>query len=365
MQTSKKLNESIPAESLSPENVINILIVKQHNQFGDMLLTLPAIAAVRKKYPRAYITLVASPGNYEILNGKNDNIDNFLEYNKFSYLKILKFFFRLRKIKYKIGIVPSTVGLSRTSHLINYLSGAKIRVGVNSVDGKTNKSCKLLNVKKDFDWRDIKINHAEKYIDIFRQIGCDLNSEERRNVCIKFNESEINFGKQYYQDNFPDKSRPVFAFQAGAGKIPNRWSAENYEDLIKRLYDEYNNYVFMTRGPMDDEVVNTLQSRLSLNNINCNITSQPIRLSTILLSLSDIYITNDTGTMHSAAFSGGRVLALFGPTQGREWAPEKDNCDYIQSKSNNINDISVEEVYLKAKEIIVKKSGLFPLLKRN
>jgi heptosyltransferase-2 len=277
----------------------------------------------------------------------------------------LKFFFRLRKTKYEIGIVPSTVGLSRTSHLINYLSGAKIRVGVNSVDGKVNKSSKLLNLKKDFDWRGIKMNHAEKYIDIVRQIGCDLNPEERKNVNLKFNEAEINFGKKYYQVNFPDKSRPVFAFQAGAGKIPNRWSIDNFVVLIKRLYDENNNYVFLTRGPMDDEVVNTLQSRLLENNINCNITSQPIRLSTILLSLADLYITNDTGTMHSAAFSGGRVLALFGPTQGCEWAPEKDNCEYIQSKSNNINDISVEEVYIKVKGIIDKKSEIFPLLKRE
>ena len=96
MQTSKKLNESIPAESLSPENVNNILIVKQHNQFGDMLITLPAFAAVRKKYPRAYITLVASPGNYEILKGENDYIDNFLVYDKFSYLKILNFYVGLK-----------------------------------------------------------------------------------------------------------------------------------------------------------------------------------------------------------------------------------------------------------------------------
>jgi ADP-heptose:LPS heptosyltransferase len=365
MQTSKKLNEFSLAELPSTGNVKNILIVKQHNQFGDMLCTLPSFAAVRKKFPGAHITLVASPENYEILNGDKTYIDKILIFNKFSYLGILKFYFRLRKVRYDIGIVPSTVGLSKTSHIINYLSGAKKRVGVNSVDGKFNKSSKLLTVKKDYDWRGIKINHTEKYIDIIRQIGCDLNSEEQKNVYLKFSDDEINFGKKYYLENFPDKSRPVFAFQAGAGKIPNRWSSDNFAALIKKLNDEFNNYIFLTRGPMDDEVINMLKDKLSSNNINYNITSQPIRLCSVLLSMSDLYITNDTGTMHSAAYSGGRVLALFGPTPGYEWAPEKDNCTYMQSKSNDINDISVDEVYIRVKEIIENKSSRFPLLKRD
>jgi ADP-heptose:LPS heptosyltransferase len=116
---------------------------------------------------------------------------------------------------------------------------------------------------------------------------------------------------------------------------------------------------------MDDEVINKLQKELSLNNIEFNITSQPIRLCSVLLSMTDLYITNDTGTMHSAAYSGGRVLALFGPTPGYEWAPAKDNCEFIQSKSNNIDDIAVEEVYNRAKEILEKKSTRFPLIKRD
>lgn len=352
MQISKKLNDSRLAELLTPVNVKNILIVKQHNQFGDMLATLPLFAAVRKKYPDSHITLVTAPGNYEILNCENPYIDTFLEFNKFSYPGMLKFYYRLLKRKYDIGIVPSTVGLSRTSHLINFLSGVKIRVGVNSVDGKINKSKNLLNIKKDFDWRAIKMNHTEKYIEIVRQIGCDLNSEERTNVCLKFSDDEINFGNKYYRENFMNKSRPVFAFQAGAGKIPNRWSIENYTKLIVKLYNEYNNYVFLTRGPMDNEVVNNLREKLSMQNIDCNITSQPIRLSTILLSMADVYITNDTGTMHSAAYSGGRVLALFGPTPGWEWAPEKSNLKYIQSPTDNIDDISVDEVFAKAREMI-------------
>ena len=49
--------------------------------------------------------------------------------------------------------------------------------------------------------------------------------------------------------------------------------------------------------------------------------------------------------MHLAGFSGVNVISLFGPTKGFEWAPLKKNQFYIQSKTDNINNIAVKEVF--------------------
>ncbi|HEY5124015.1 MAG TPA: glycosyltransferase family 9 protein [Ignavibacteria bacterium] len=362
MPISKRLNDIRLKELTSPRNVKNILIVKQHNQFGDMLCTLPLFAAVRKRYPSAFITLVVSPGNYKIIDFKNLYIDRFLIYDKSSAGKILKSYRQLRKIKYQIGIVPSTVSFSRTSHYINNLSGANIRVGVNKFDGKTNRNANLLTIKKDFNWKNENRHQVLRNLDIVKQIGCDLTDKERMNIRIQYDKSEINFAKEYYKNNFPDKSRPVIIFQPGAGKAQNRWSVVNFEKLIAKLYNQFNAYVFMICGPLDKEPIEELKNRLKKKNIECNITSQPIRESSVMLAMSQLYITNDTGTMHSAAFSGASVLSLFGPTKGWEWAPEKDNCKYIQSPSENINDISVDVVFEKAKEMLPKN---FPYKKNQ
>ena len=45
---------------------MNILVVRKHNQIGDMLCSLPLFKALKKKYPESSITLVASPTNYPI-----------------------------------------------------------------------------------------------------------------------------------------------------------------------------------------------------------------------------------------------------------------------------------------------------------
>ena len=174
----------------------------------------------------------------------------------------------------------------------------------------------------------------------------------KKEVKIFFSRDEVNFAKKFLTENFADKSRPVISFQPGAGKIPNRWSLENFASLIEKLFQEFNSYILLMPGPVDKILVEELCLILSLKKIPFVFDHFPIRITSLLLSMCDIYITNDTGTMHSAAYSGARVISLFGPTNGWEWAPEKDNCIYIQSKTENIDDISVEEVYQSAKNYL-------------
>ncbi len=119
-----------------------------------MLCSLTLYKALKKKYPDSRITLAAAKTNYEIpFFDINPFIDRVLIFDKSSLKTILHFIRELRSIKYQIGIVPSTIVLSRTSHIINFISGAKIRAGVKSVDSKENKSHKYLNIKKDFLWK--------------------------------------------------------------------------------------------------------------------------------------------------------------------------------------------------------------------
>ena len=179
-----------------PEKVKNILVVRQHNQIGDMLCSLTLYKAVKKKYPEARITLVAAKTNYEIpFFDINPFLDRVLIFDKSSLKTILKFIKDLRSRKYQIGIVPSTIVLSRTSHIINWISGAKIRVGVKSIDGKENKSQKYLNVKSDFIWKDS--HQTQRNLEVVKQIGCDLSLEEINSIKLNFNDSDLDYAKDF------------------------------------------------------------------------------------------------------------------------------------------------------------------------
>jgi len=118
--------------------VDKILVVRQHNQLGDMLCAVPLLRALREKFPESKITLVASPINYEVVQ-HNPFVDEVLNFDKVKFLKSpLNFFQFIKKISsnFDIAIVPSTVSISSTSNFIAYLSKAKIRIGPNQLTAK-------------------------------------------------------------------------------------------------------------------------------------------------------------------------------------------------------------------------------------
>lgn len=350
---------SFDISNLETGKVKNILIVRQHNQLGDMLCSVPLFAAIRKKFPKAHITLVASPVNYEILfSDINPYIDKVITYNKTPLKNLIEFYRELKNHDYQIGIVPSTVSISRTSHFINYFSGAKVRVGVNSIDDKQNSVSYLLNVKNDFCWDSKKLHQTERNLDVGRQIGCDLTPEEKSEVQIHLSEDEVTFAKDFIDQNCPDKEKLILSFHPGAGKTPNRWSKDNFVDLINRLYEKYGCYIVITSGTIDTSITHSIKESLSKAGIVCVLVENtPVRKVGAIIKETDLYITNDTGTMHVAGGVDANLIGLFGPTHGFEWAPEGENKVYIQSATNDINDISVNEVFEKACTMLEKISS--------
>jgi len=347
-------SDDIDPEIYSAGKVKNILIVRQHNQLGDMLCSVPLFAAIRKKYPEAHITLVASPINYEILfSDINPFIDKVITYRKAPLKNLVDFYKELRDHNYQIGIVPSTVSLSRTSHLINYFSGAKVRVGVKSIDGKKNEMEYLLNVKSDFEWNKNKLHQTERNLDVGRQIGCSISEKEKNEVMIHLSEDEKKFADEYVKANFPDKNKLIFGFHPGAGKVPNRWDKDKFIELIKLFNNKFDCYFMITSGSIDGEITEYVKSGLVKSGIACTVLDNtPIRKLSAVIKKLALYITNDTGTLHVAGGVDANVISLFGPTHGYEWAPTGENKFFIQSPTQDINDITVESVFRKADEFL-------------
>lgn len=330
----------------------NILIVRKHNQIGDMLCSLSLYKAIKKKYPDSHITLVASKTNYQIpFFDINPFVNRVLIYDKSSYKTILSFYRQLRDRKYDYGFVPSTIKVSRTSHIINFLSGAKIRVGVNSIDGIENKSSFLLNLKDDFNWKDK--HQLIRNLEIAQLAGFDLSDDELKNIKMEFSDEEILFAKNFIRENFPDHTKKIIAFHPGAGKIDNTYPAEKFLELIKKIYKAYNNYVLITSGWTDGKIINKIYSQLDEQSIKYKVLHNlSVKKLGAILSMIDLYITNDTGTMHIAGFSGTKMISLFGPTNPKEWAPQTNNSFFIKSQTGEIKDISVDEIFNLSQKIL-------------
>lgn len=341
-----------------PEKVKNILVVRQHNQIGDIIVSVPMFAALKKKFPNASLALAAAQTNYPVPFLKmNPYLSEAIVFDRSSLINVIKFFIKLRKTKFDIGIVPSTIKISRTSHLINYLSGAKIRIGVRSVGSVSNKSSRLLNIKSDYEWIKNNIHQIKRNLDVVQQIGCFL-SEEEINDCLQSSiQRNLPFAEKFIHNQYKNRNKPLIGIHVGAGQKKNIWPALNYFQLIEKLLEKFALNLLITCGPLDSEIVEKLSHKFKKLKIKYVVEKEfELNDLTGIISKMDLFITNNTGTMHIAGTTGVNMISLFTEAEAAEWNPYGENKFYVQSKTDNINDISVNEVLELALKILNKQN---------
>lgn len=336
----KPAHKILPAENKLIDhlgNEIRFLIVRQHNQLGDMLLSNSLFRAIKKKLPNSFVCVIASRENYEAI-ASNKFIDEVILFDKMKMwnpISLFNFFRRLKKMNFDLAVVPVTVSISFTSCLIARLSKAKYTIGPSSLDGKPNKYTFLFDYKIDIGLGEKDERHiSEKIQDILKPFGI-LTEDLSEHILIT---SEA---KEDARKFFRDKSEKKVGLHIGAGKIPNRWSVHKFAEVINYLYEKYNAFIFLTIGHWDEELLNQILPLIKKE--PAVLRNLPIPKLAAVIDEADLFISNDTGIMHVAGSTKTPLIALFGPTNPKIWAPVGPNKFYIK-KGSSIDDIEVKDV---------------------
>ncbi len=320
--------------------VRKILVIRQHNQLGDLLAGVSLFRALKEKYPQSELTLLASHENYYGVI-KNKFIDKLYVFNKFKMYNPISLFSFIKFIRqqFDVVIVPVTVSISFTSNFIARISNSKIRIGSNSLDGKPNESAFLFDRQVNIDWRKFPdSNVAEHILEIVRPFGIDTKDFSS---VVSFDDADSKIVNEYLsQINFKKDSK-LIGLHVGAGKPQNRWSLKKYSELINILNQNYKCTFYLTGTDADKEELDyvTNNSKIKIHKfINHSISE-----IAALISLSNLFITNDTGIMHVAGTTNTPTISLFGPTNPFNWAPCGKNKIFIR-KSDLIDDIELDDV---------------------
>ncbi len=330
-----------------------ILIIRpQSIQLGDTICSLPMFKAIKKRYPDSFITFVGCPTNYNVnLKKLNPFLDEVIIFKKDNLKVQYDFYKELRKKKYDVVIVPSTIRISSTSYFIALMAKGKLKVGIKRIDAENNPLGFALDVKEEVTWKKDRTNQVYRFLDTVKGIGCEMTQEEIKEMRISLSDEEIEFGNIYTAENFPDKSKQIFGFHPGGGKKANLWDVNNYFDLIKKVYEKYNPYILITSGFFDDEITDKLEAMLKGSGITftMNRNLDAYRLASVLKHIN-LYVSNDTGVMHLAAYAGTSTLSVFRNGDSAEWIPLFNNSKFVDSNSDNIDDIKTEDVFKKIEE---------------
>lgn len=335
--------------NIDTKKVNKVLVIRQHNQFGDLLASSSLFVALKENLNNCEVNVLVAKQNFYAIT-KNKYIDNYFIFDKKKLFNILYFIKLIKFLRnnYDLCIVPATVAISTTSTLLGRISDAKLKVGVKELDGKLNNYYFLYNYSVKLDWRKEPDRHVADFgLDVVRNFGISTN---KFNPVISFDEDDLKVADKFIKEMEINEGEKLIGFHVGAGKPKNRWSLNKYISLIDLLYKNYKIKIYFTGSSADNEELEFIDK--NLNYPHWFYLNKTIPQLAAIISLSDLFITNDTGVMHVAGSTNTPQISIFGPTNPFNWAPVGANKYFVRDKSELIDAIEVKTVFEICKKIL-------------
>src|SRR6185295_12484745 len=318
----------------------NILVI-DFGQLGDVVLSLPALGAIRKRFPRARITVaVGKPGAEVVsLSGfANETLvvdrvalrDGFKPLSVFRVFKIVKDV-RARRFDFVIDLHS----LSETN-LLGFLSGAPKRLF-------SRRPGRSLDYLANFHPRPpVETDHRQRHlIDRYLDVLLPLEIEKPdRLPTLKTRPSDATSVERILRKARADAGSPLVGLFPGAGHASRRWPLEQFASLADFLIRNDQVRVLVFLGPEEDAIVNDIRRQFPASSIILDRLTIP-QLAAAQARLA-AFVSNDTGPMHLASAVGTPVVLLLDKRAPVSYLPQGDRHRVIYN--NVIGDISVDEV---------------------
>jgi heptosyltransferase-2 len=324
-----------------------ILIVRQHNQMGDMMLATPALRAIRETYPHAKIGIVTSTLNRGVL-ANSPFVDHVFTYDKRRPGSHLAMLAALRRENFDLAIVLHTVSFSFTTLMLGVLSGARVRIGSTSARIGDALTGSYLNITLPLPApaQLATLNEAEHNLFPLRYVG--ITTQDLSPLIVPGDASE-RWADGYASDSWREGTVKL-AVHPGAGKTENIWLPEKFAEVVNMLAERRSLTLVVVQGPADAATVDAFTGA-------CHVSGTVVRGRSItdvaaLMQRADLVLCNDTGVMHVACAAGARVLGIFGPTDPVRWAPRSPGLRIVRAPGGDLRALQPAAVAREAQDYL-------------
>ena len=315
-----------------------VLLIRQQNQLGDMLLSTPLFRAIRRRAPQARIDLVSGLSNHDAVLG-NAHLDEVILYDKRRYLRrptaARRFANRLRDPGYDLVLVVSTVAFSVTDAWLAALSRSRLRVGR---PGPREAGREIASDLYHHVLPEPLPGRHQSAVNL--DLGAALGTrEEDWHPEIFLSETEEKEGRRLLAERSTGPGLRV-VLHPGAGKLPNRWPAERFGRLAAALRSE-GHQVVAAAGPGERGLLDVMDRSAGAE--IPRIPPTDFRTLGGVFRAADLFVANDTGVLHLAASTGTPGLALFGPTDPLQWCPATPGVRYVTAPGGDLRRLDEED----------------------
>ena len=330
----------------------NTLIIKLR-YIGDVLLATPTVRAIKAAHQDVRVTMMVNRGTEDVLSG-NPDMDEILVLDKGSMAAQSQLVAGLRRRRFDT-VIDLTDG--DRSAFLSWISGAPVRIGFN--DEQRWRGHYYTQVVQPVPG----IRHRiDRDLEALKPLGIQAASKDPR---LWLTPEEANSADQLLVQLGVQPSHMIVILQPGARYWFKAWPPDRYAELADRLTSQYGCQVLIGGSTQDVDLAEQIRQIAKSSPINAA-GRTTIKQFAAIVKKSALFVGSDSGAMHIASAVGTPVVALFGPSNPREWGPrggptevlykELDcrSCFHptcIRGEENCMRLITVEEVYTAARRM--------------
>lgn len=288
-----------PISSFKKDDIRNILIVRL-DRLGDLLLSAPAIRAVREGFPKAQIHLLVKEYAKDLVIG-SPNIDKLLIYEK-------------DKVGHNYDLAITLHNALKLNYIV-FRSGARYRLGY------TGRGGGFFLTHKITDDRDIRVRHeVESNLEIVGIVGCVTKNKDTE---VSITEEGEKFAERFFQENKINPADIVIMVHPGARQEYVRWAKEGFAAVADGLIKQKNVKIILSVSQHERQLAEEILSMMEEKPL----LALGLELTQLvsLIKRCNLFIGNASGPVHIASALKIPVVAIFGvihPLDGYpEWGP--------------------------------------------
>jgi lipopolysaccharide heptosyltransferase I len=281
------------------------------SSLGDIAQTLPVLAALRRRFPRAKISWVVNK-SYASLLRPIPQLDEVIEFDRDSFRRqgfhavFPSVDFLKSLAQRRFDLVIDLQGLFRSGAMA-WATRATHRIGLASA--REGSALFYTDVVDDLPLQQNAVERYWKVIEAFgmgesvKEFPLGLSIEERA----------------WARSTLADLPRPILAIHAGARWATKRWPADRFAEAADASLAGSGS-VLLVGGPGDEPIAEEIKGRLH-RTVRDLTGKTNLRQLVAILEQVDLLLTNDSGPMHLAAALGTPTVSLFTCTDPNRAAP--------------------------------------------
>jgi hypothetical protein len=290
-----------------------------------MIMSLPAMWAVRRHWPEAHLTLLCDmhPGRRHYVLGADvlgptglfDRIEHYLvPSDRFGGFRAigsrLGLLLRLRRQRYNalVYLAPSIRKPEQVRRDLTFFKAA----GIDDIYG--GNYFPEVPIKRPGQPFEVGLSEADLLLARLAVDGIPIPDRGKGSLDLVLGEAEALAVSRWRATLSSDGGRTWIGVGPGSKMSAKRWPLARFAEVVSTLIERYDVWPVVFGGPEDREDGEKLLEQWG-RGYNASGTLG-VRASSMALTRCALYIGNDTGTMHLAAAAKTPCVALF---SARDW----------------------------------------------